>query len=103
MAGIKSTQDVVRMILATNPKTRNSDNLLYVEVCSFLDPSTKFMQFGFVMENVKALDLPGFETVRRTRQKLQAAFPELAAYDAVSGYRALKEEEFRDYARSITV
>lgn len=102
MAGIKKTQDIVRMMLVKHPETRNSDHLLYAEVCKFVNPEVEHWCFCDALKYMKDLGLPAFETVRRTRQKLQAAFPELAACDEVQGFRMAKEEEFRDYARSIT-
>ena len=39
------------------------------------------------------------ETVRRTRQKIQAAHPELAGIENVEAMRELREETFRNYAR----
>jgi hypothetical protein len=44
------------------------------------------------------LPCPAFETVRRTRQKLQATFPILAACEAVEAFRNGNEKEYREYA-----
>lgn len=44
------------------------------------------------------LGFVGFETVRRTRQKVQATYPELAACDKVAAGRMENEKVFRGYA-----
>ena len=50
-----------------------------------------------VMLNLKELGLPCFETVRRTRAKIQAENPELKPSKEIQDFRAELEEEFRDY------
>ena len=52
---------------------------------------------------MKDYGFPGFETVRRSRQKLQATFPELAGDADVEGMRRVNEETFRDYARGYSL
>jgi hypothetical protein len=48
---------------------------------------------------MKDYQFPAFETVRRTRQKLQAEFPELSGNREVQEHREANEAVFRDYAR----
>ena len=43
---------------------------------------------------------PAFETDRRSRQKVQATYPELAATGAVGAFRARNEKVYREFARS---
>jgi len=52
----------------------------------------------YFLLNLQGTAFPGFETVRRARQKLQATFPELSACEAVEGFRVENEKEFRAYA-----
>ena len=49
--------------------------------------------------NMKDYGFPVFETVRRTRQKIQAARPDLAACEAVQEHRAENEAAYRAFAR----
>ena len=104
MEELKNTAKLVKNILETRPKARNSDNYLYFLVCH-----TKLKNQGFDIRSVSLSDallnrnfyqLPVFETVRRARQKIQAKHPELAASDEVQEIRAIKEEVFREFARS---
>lgn len=98
MEEIKKTQDIVKTILINYPETRNSDNLLYTKVCAALNPDTEYLTFSEVMLGMKELGIPCFETVGRTRRKLQAKFPELSASADVRRFRRDREEGFREYA-----
>lgn len=100
---LNTTQDVVKDILTHSPEARNSDMLLYVMVCRRLNSSILDLPFAMVLTSLKELGLPNIETVRRTRQKLQATYPELASCDAVAGQRMLNEEDYRNYARKVNV
>ena len=51
------------------------------------------------MEQYKYLGLPSFESVGRTRRKLQAKYPELAGNARVRRLRAEGEKAYRKYAK----
>ncbi len=102
---LKTTQDVVMTVLQEQPRTRNSDNLLYYTVCKIIG-----LKNGINLDSVsmpsfflhmKEYNMPAFETVRRARQKIQADYPELAGCSNVEGQRKLNEEVFREYARGM--
>ena len=59
--------------------------------------------FGAVICDLASYNLPSFETVRRTRQKVQQTFPELAGTERVEAMRTAKEEDYKKYARMVTV
>ncbi len=98
---LKTTQDVVKEILETNEMARNSDMALYVKVCERINPNVLSKPFWVVLLSLKEYNLPNIETVRRTRQKLQAAYPELCGNDNVEAQRKVNEEAFREYARGV--
>lgn len=89
------TRRIVKNILTDYPQTRNSDNALYIKVVAALNPQANDRPFANVLSSLEELGLPCFETVRRTRQKLQAEFPELQACDEVQDFRTEREEQFR--------
>ena len=91
----KRTRAIVKANLEECPKSRNSDNVLYTKVVEKLNKGALNKPFAEVMFTLEELGLPCFETVRRTRQKLQADFPDLQACDAVQDFRTEREEEFR--------
>lgn len=98
---LKTTSEIVQIILEQNPHARNSDDFLYIKVCEKVNNISINLPFKEVMANRKAYGLPAFESVRRTRQKLQATHPELAGCDDVEAQRMLNEETFRNYARGL--
>jgi hypothetical protein len=105
MNNLKSTTKLVKAILEKDEKARNSDNYLYARVLSTIAKERQFeLSNVSVINFLKMMDawnFPPFESVRRTRQKLQASYPELRGNTLVGAYRAVKEEEYKDYARSV--
>lgn len=92
----KETRTLVKKILEDYPETRDrADNILYIKVVETINREALNRPFVEVMNNLETLDIPPFETVRRTRQKLQQEIPELRACDKVQDYRTCREEEFR--------
>lgn len=91
---------LIEQILIENKMARNSDDILYDEVCSRLtDGLCKIMTFSSFLNARSSLDLPPYETVSRVRRKLQAKKPNLRASADVEAERMLREEEFREYAK----
>jgi hypothetical protein len=100
---IKRTSDIVKDILENCPDARNSDDLLYINVCKKLSPMVCHQPLEMVFLMRKEFGLPCYESVRRTRQKLQAAYPELCGSDEVEAQRVVNEGIVRDYARRFSV
>lgn len=103
MDNLKTTADLVKAILEKNQKARNSDNYLYYCVIRIIGKRSGVdidnMSVPMFFLNMKEYNMPAFETVRRTRQKMQRDNPELSGCDEVEVQRMLNEEVFRDYAR----
>lgn len=100
-----TTTELVKRVLEKEPKARCSDNYLYLRVLQITG-----QQHGIDIDNMPVLrfflhlkdfGFPAFETVRRSRQKLQAEYPELGADANVEAQRMLNEETFREYARGM--
>lgn len=77
------------------PETRSSDRSLILHIYSefygvFSEPFFKVMDRS---------DLPSFESIRRTRQKIQAEVEELRAVQEVEDIRIAKQEDYITYAR----
>lgn len=94
MLTLKTVSDVVIGILRAMPETRDSDKKLYVEVVRKIKPSALYEPFYIAFMDDK---LPSTETVRRTRQKAQEQFPELAATPQVEGMREVMEQNFFEF------
>lgn len=104
MKDLNSTKALVQSILEKNPQTRNSDSYLYLCVLNVIAEKrnldlSKLSVPQFLL-NLRISPFPPFESVRRTRQKLQREFPHLSACEVVSEYRAENEAVFREFARS---
>ena len=102
MLDLKNTTALVKSILEQDKQCRNSDSFLYLKVLSAVAKQKGIdiekMTVPFFLMNLHGAGLPPFESVRRSRQKIQQHHPELAASEAVEGFRAENEREFRAYA-----
>lgn len=99
MDRLLSTQDRVAFILMRNPEARDSDIILYKEVCEEISKDFTKIPFGVALEMMNQYKIPPFETVRRARQKLQSKNPEIRGSKKVRNARKELENTFRDYAR----
>ena len=102
MNELKTTTNIVKHILEADERARNNDGYLYFKVLDFCGQrdGVSYIQMTICefLPHVNSLGVPNFETVRRTRQKIQQHCPELDACDKVAGYRYEKEQEYRSYA-----
>ena len=74
---MRDYSSIVEHMLKYHLDARDDDFRLYGWVCKAICPNVMDMAFKQVMWQHKELDLPSFETIRRTRQKLQPDNPEL--------------------------
>lgn len=103
MKNIYKTSEIVKRVLEMYPETRNSDDLLYRQVCLQISPVVRMCPFEVVLRERKELGLPPFESVRRTRQKIQRHHPELAGCAVVEAQRVVNEQIVKDYARKVDI
>ena len=103
MQTIKNTTELVKAILQKDKQARSSDSYLYLKVISHtadqIGVNLHGLSVPMFLLNGAGMGFVGFETVRRARQKIQATYPELAACEAVEGFRLENEAEFRAFAR----
>lgn len=92
---LKRARTIVKEVLEECPMSRNSDNVLYTKVIEKVNKGAIDRPFSDVMLNLKELGLPCYETISRTRRRLQEEFPELQACEEVQDFRTEREEEFR--------
>lgn len=104
MDNLKTIMAVVKDVLEREPFCRNSDCFLELEVLKIyakdlgLDIGT--MTVETLYRNRIAWGFPKSESIRRTRQLVQAKYPELAASDPIDAYRLVKEERVKSFVRS---
>lgn len=98
------TTAIVKEILLQDEKARNSDSFLYLQVIKQMGKekniSVNHLPVTLFLLYMDSMGFPPFESVRRARQKLQAAYPELAASERVKAFRSENEAEYRAYVRS---
>lgn len=103
MDNLKNISKMVKEILTVSPDARSSDDVLYLKVCQKCNSDALKEPFWFVLSNLKEFSLPKFESVRRARQKVQAAYPDLSGCTAVEEQRTVNETAFKSFARSFEV
>ena len=99
MRNLKTIEGKVRAVLQKDEEARNDDMLLYLKVCNGCLKDTGAMPFAEVMAQYKYLGLPSFESVGRTRRKLQEKCPELLGSVRMQKIRAKGEKAYRRYAK----
>lgn len=97
MKNIKRTSELVQRILLDYPESRGSDDTLYRYVVEAINPDAADMPFCQVLLNRNEYGLPPYESVRRSRQKIQEMYPMLRASKEVEEARAENEREVRGY------
>ena len=105
MVNLKTTTGLVKAILEEDEKARNSDSYLYLRVLEEVgEQQGIYFQFWTVHDLLMCMadyNLPPFESVRRTRQKIQQTYPHLAACKKVEEQRTANEEVYRAYAQGV--
>ena len=99
MRYLKTIERKVRTILAKNEDARNDDMVLYLVLCNACLKDAGALPLAEIMTQYKYLGLPSFESVSRTRRKLQAQHPELAGSRPVRKKRSAGEHDYRRYAK----
>lgn len=104
MDELRITKQLVHAALKTSEQCRNSDNFLYYVVCkaklAAKGISIDEISFKDALLRRNELGLPVFESCRRSRQKLQREFPELAGTAEVEAMRVVNEEAYREFAKN---
>ena len=91
----KKVEARVRVILENDPKTRDDDNLLFLEYCAMagVDIHKSFREL--MLDNI-----PSRESVTRCRRKIQEKDESLRGTRKIQRVRRELEEEYREYART---
>lgn len=104
MNDLKAVSAIVKSILMENTRARNDDNVLYLMVLNHVSNRNgidiQSMTVPVFLMKMKEYGLPGFETVRRSRQKVQADNPELEGTESTRRKRAKQEAVYREFATS---
>ena len=99
MDNLKTIEGKVNAVLQKNEDARNDDMVLYLALCNLYLADAGNMPLAQILTNHKELGLPSFESVGRTRRKLQEKYPELLGSTRVRRLRAAGEKAYRKYAK----
>ena len=99
MDSLKTIEGKVRAVLQENEDARNDDMVLYLALCNLYLKDAGAMPLAQILLNHKELGLPSFESVGRTRRKLQEKCPELLGSVRMQKIRAKGEKAYRRYAK----
>ena len=103
MDNLKTTREIVKRILEEEPFCRNSDCFLELEVLKVyakrLGIDLGSMTVDTLFRHRNEWGFPKSESIRRTRQLVQAKHPELAASDPIDAYRLVNEERVKSFVR----
>ena len=100
---LSNAKIIIQTLLETDPRTRSCDNYLYLRVIRVFaigrGIDVNSLTVPDFLENMQNMGFPAFETVRRTRQKLQAEYPALSANDFTAEKRAENETIYNAFAK----
>lgn len=99
---LKRIGQLVHEILKNEPDARSSDSVLYYKVLEVYGKRK-----GYDIESMSipqlflrmAGEFPNYESVRRSRQKVQANHPELCASKEVALFREENRQAYYEYAK----
>lgn len=105
MKNLSTIEEIVRSILEISTDARNDDMKLYLMVCNEVNSiadckNIGSFPFAVIMNSYRELNLPHFESVRRTRAKIQSDNPELKGSVACQRGRKQQEGMYKTYAKS---
>lgn len=98
LQGLKTLEEKVTRILEAHYDCRVDDGLLYFEVCRGEFPETARMTFLDFINLREELNVPRFESVSRTRRKIQTLRPDLGPSGMSKQGRKEQEEVYKKYA-----
>ena len=99
MDNLKTIEGKVKAILQKNEDARNDDMVLYLALCDLYLEDVGNMPLVQILTNHKEIGLPSFESVGRTRRKLQEKYPELLGSVRMQKIKARGEKAYRKYAK----
>ena len=96
---LRQVKKIVAKILEQDTRARNDDKYLYLLVVREFDRDALDYSLELFLTSSMFKDIPCFETVRRTRQSVQASRPELASDKRIEKLRKELEPEYRLFAK----
>ncbi len=89
MEKLTTTKQIVKNVLENDPKTRDCDTRLIIEVL-------RSMGFKIWVDYSKIKEMPSFESIRRSRQHIQNTLGLFKPTEKISAARDERQEEFKE-------
>lgn len=100
MSNLYKVMDTVKEVLIENKESQNNDFILYRDVCKKINPAFLSLTFNMAMNEANYMNMPPFESVRRSRQLLQKKAPILYGVYIPNRKKSLKkQEQYKEFAR----
>jgi hypothetical protein len=103
MTNLKNVTSVVQYIMENNERARNNDDYLYMKVLELYGDAKgvdiHHMTVTKFLKDRTYYSFPPFESVRRSRQKVQEKNPWLKANAETQAHRKANEQKYLEYAR----
>ena len=103
MRNLTTLENRALAVLKEHPAARNDDMKLYLlATTACISDTHRISHFRFHAppRHYTAPGIPCFESIRRTRQKIQAKYPELGCSPEVRRARHKMQRVYSDYAKS---
>jgi hypothetical protein len=102
---LKQVKKLVKSILEVDKQARNDDQYLYLQVLKHFEVVLEIPVLNARLEdfltNPLYIDFPCFETVRRSRQKIQEQNLHLASDKRIAELRVIAEQDYLEFAREV--
>lgn len=98
---IKTCFDKIKHLLENNESLRNNDQDLFYAYFFNYHNITRITSFLEILLLINLGSAPTFETIRRSRQLVQAKYPELRATKEIQEFREQKEIEIKEQIKLI--
>ena len=98
MSKLHTMEKLVLEILEESVAARQDDYILFIRVCEKTNPQILDVPFGLAMK-IHYFQLPNWESVARSRRKIQKKRPDLVE-EETARKRRKAETEYRKYAKS---
>ena len=96
---LRKTTKVVERILEKDTRARNDDAYLYLLVVREFNRDAPDYSLEMFLTDPMFKYIPCFETVRRSRQRIQELRPELASDKRIEKLRREQEQDYIAFAR----
>lgn len=98
--GMIVLNSLIKFLLSTEPELRDSDNKLVKRVYEIYRVDIHNIPFSEVVDRITRNEIPSFESIGRSRRKIQEQNDDLKSSLVIQKQKQRIENEFRNFALS---